>query len=282
MSEELAPVRYSKQTKNYHQGRADYIDEQVKDVLTNRLGLKPDAVVLEVGAGTGKLSQAAAPYVGKLICVDHDEGQLEDLHTNMAHFGDKVEARCATAYATGLPDASVDAIIMGDTAHWLEAKQATREFRRVLKPGGKVAVFVRYPDPQNQVVQDLHYGLEEHCDEYKKPTANKFADFGELLAKKKGDHLIDEDGRTESSIEVKEEYTKEKLLAYLISRSSTGEWAQKNQENNPVLDPLFAKHAKDGKLTFPRMFHVTTGSVRELERAPEYKDRSDGQWTGRA
>jgi SAM-dependent methyltransferase len=66
-----------------------------------------------------------------------------------------VEAMLGTAEATGLPDASVDAVVIGSALHWFDRPAADREIARVLRPGGAVGVFGNRRDLDVRWVADL-------------------------------------------------------------------------------------------------------------------------------
>ena len=53
----------------------------------------------------------------------------------------RVHSVAGRAEATGLPDASVDAIVAGQAFHWFERAETRREFARILRPGGTMAIF---------------------------------------------------------------------------------------------------------------------------------------------
>lgn len=93
--------------------------------------------VLDVGAGTGKLSSALANAGLTVTAVDPDSQALE-LNT------------CPTvlAHAEDLPfaDGSFDCITVAQAWHWLDAQRATQEFRRVLAPGGVVVIIINQLD----------------------------------------------------------------------------------------------------------------------------------------
>jgi ubiquinone/menaquinone biosynthesis C-methylase UbiE len=93
-------------------------------------------VVLELGAGTGKLT-------AQLVALGHDvhatDPDPEMLKVLSRHLPD-VRVSEASAEAIPLPDRSVDVVVAAQSFHWFDHDVAMPEIARVLKPGGHLAV----------------------------------------------------------------------------------------------------------------------------------------------
>ena len=140
-------AQFASVADEYDRGRPDY-PPAVIGALAAELGLAPGvagapgARVLDLGAGTGKLSRALLGAGFDVIAVEPLDSMRELV---AAHLGaDRVKA--GSAEAIPLPDASVDAVTMGDSFHWFEQPAALTEIRRVLRPGGGVAILNTLPD----------------------------------------------------------------------------------------------------------------------------------------
>jgi SAM-dependent methyltransferase len=125
----------------YERGRPEYAPAVV-GALVAELALPPHARVLDLGAGTGKLSRALLAAEMDVVAAE-PQGPLRE--TLAAHVG--VERTLdGLAEAIPLPDASVDAVTVADAFHWFDQGAAVAEIRRVLRPGGGLAVLSTLPD----------------------------------------------------------------------------------------------------------------------------------------
>jgi demethylmenaquinone methyltransferase/2-methoxy-6-polyprenyl-1,4-benzoquinol methylase len=111
------------------------------------LSLPAGGALLDVGGGTGRLSQFFSRQVDQVIIVDESTGMLRQARTK----GNLIPLR---AHAERLPisDDAVDRIIMIDALHHLENQAwAVREMARILKPGGRL--LIEEPDIGNFMVK---------------------------------------------------------------------------------------------------------------------------------
>ena len=125
----------------YERGRPDY-PPAVVGALAAELGVAPGAPVLDLAAGTGKLTR---PLLAAGLDVVAVEPQAPLRDRLAAIIGGK-RVREGFAEAIPLPDASVDAVTVADGFHWFNHAQALVEIRRVLRPGGGLAVLSTVPD----------------------------------------------------------------------------------------------------------------------------------------
>ena len=95
----------------------------------------PGRRVLDLGAGTGKLTAMLVALGVDVIAVEPDAAML----TELRHALPGVRALSGRAEAIPLPDASVDAVLAGHALHWFDMDIAGPEIARVLAPGGILA-----------------------------------------------------------------------------------------------------------------------------------------------
>lgn len=120
----------------YEAYRLPYPIEPVDEVLAQTGAV---ACVADIGAGTGQLVRIFAQRVKRCWAVEPSAGMRQVANEALADLGN-VEVREGSAESTGLPDNSVDLIVVGNAFHRFRAECAD-EFRRILKPGGWCAVF---------------------------------------------------------------------------------------------------------------------------------------------
>jgi SAM-dependent methyltransferase len=101
------------------------------DRAATELALTPDAIVLDLGAGTGNLTRLLRERFDRVVAVEPDDGMR-------AQFDGEVLA--GTAESIPLPDAAVDAVFCGEAFHWFDWEPALEEIRRV---GSGLAVLMR-------------------------------------------------------------------------------------------------------------------------------------------
>ncbi|HEY0277791.1 MAG TPA: class I SAM-dependent methyltransferase [Solirubrobacterales bacterium] len=115
----------------YERARPSYPDEAVDWLLPE--GAR---TVLDVGAGTGKLTRAQVARGLNVIAVE----PIDEMRATLESTLPEVRALKGTAEEIPLPDASVDVITVAQAWHWVDVERATAEAARVLKPGGTLAL----------------------------------------------------------------------------------------------------------------------------------------------
>jgi len=121
-----------------------------------RAGLKPGMQVVDVGMGTGLVSRQILKITGepqRLVGVDPSVGMM-----GQAHFDQPVECRVGRAEDIPVPAGSADFLVMGYALrHIADFAAAAAEFRRVLKPGGRLLV-LEITRPEGRVSELLLKG----------------------------------------------------------------------------------------------------------------------------
>jgi SAM-dependent methyltransferase len=140
---ELHPlaVRFAEVAGVYERGRPEYAPAVV-GAIAAELGLEPGAPVLDLAAGTGKLTRALLSTGLDVVAVEPQSPLREALAASVG----AERVRTGLAEAIPLPDESVAAVTVGDAFHWFDHRLALAEIRRVLRPGGGLAVLSTAPD----------------------------------------------------------------------------------------------------------------------------------------
>lgn len=119
----------------YERARPDY-PAVALDWLAERLGLRSGRTVLDLGAGTGKLTRQLEATGAEVVAVE----PLDEMRGWLEAASPGVRALAGTAEEIPLADASVDAVTIAQAFHWFDASRALPEMHRVLRPGGAVAL----------------------------------------------------------------------------------------------------------------------------------------------
>jgi SAM-dependent methyltransferase len=130
---------------DYDQLRPEYAPEAVAWVA-DRCGIGPGSSVVDLAAGTGRLSGRFLGLGADVIAVEPAANMRAVLEQRFP----AVRAIVATAESMPFDDGAVDAVVVGNAFHHFERDAAMAEIHRVLRPGGALAVFWAWPAEQDQ------------------------------------------------------------------------------------------------------------------------------------
>lgn len=137
----MAPIHdsasdgYAQGAGAYVRGRPDYPPETTQ-WLREVVGLAPGRRVVDLGAGTGKFIPRLAVTGATVIAVE----PVAAMRTELSRLHPDVDVHDGSADAMPLADASVDAVVCAQAFHWFATTAALAEIRRVLVPGGVLAL----------------------------------------------------------------------------------------------------------------------------------------------
>jgi SAM-dependent methyltransferase len=229
----------------YSEYRPDYPEQAVRWCLEPVTGADADLAgfrVLDLGAGTGKLTLSLAALGASVTAVEPDQAMLDELRLLLP----SVPALLGSAESIPLPDGCVDAVLCAQALHWFDLPRALPEIARVLAPGGVLAGLWNSDDDRVDWVAGLQdaaagaaspslsrrraeaaaFGAEQFAPTFGPAERAEFANSQSLTA----DTLVGLIG-THSTILVMDEAGRDQLLGnvrgYLASRPETsdGEFA---------------------------------------------------------
>ncbi|MBL7988427.1 MAG: class I SAM-dependent methyltransferase [Chlorobi bacterium] len=131
-------ARFSNRVCDYVRYRPGYPAEVVT-LLQQEYGLTPDAVVADVGSGTGLLTQLFLKNGNVVYGVEPNQEMRLAGEEFLAEYPN-FQSIAATAESTQLPERSVDILAAGQAFHWFQQEAAKKEFQRILKPNGIVVL----------------------------------------------------------------------------------------------------------------------------------------------
>ena len=118
-------------------------------------GLPRSAAVLDLGAGTGKLTRLLVDAFERVIAVE----PADEMRRRLVALCPHAEALAGSGQEIPLADASVDAVFAAQAFHWFDDEWAVAEIVRVLRPGGALVVMWNVPasarEPWLQAVEEL-------------------------------------------------------------------------------------------------------------------------------
>jgi len=147
LSDPLAHV-FGRAAEDYERGRPDWPAEAL-DLVSRELSLDPSAEVVDLAAGTGKLTRVLAERFARVVAIEPDDA--------MRALISGAEALAGTAEAIPLADDSADAVFCGEAFHWFDGAVALAEIARVLRPGGGLALMWNHDwDFEPELPKELH------------------------------------------------------------------------------------------------------------------------------
>jgi SAM-dependent methyltransferase len=158
----------------YERGRPGYPPVAI-EWLSTELGLRPGRTVVDVGAGTGKLTRELVASGADVVAVEPVPGMRDVLARTVP--GARVLD--GTAEALSLPGDSVDAITVAQAFHWFDTTRSLAEFHRVLRAGGRFALIWN----RRRRDQPLHRAINEITEPYRgSAPRHESSDWGQAIA----------------------------------------------------------------------------------------------------
>lgn len=119
----------------YERARPSYPPDAVADLVAE-LGIGPGRTVVDLGAGTGKLTRLLVPTGARVVAVEPSRGMRAELQGAVP----AAEVLDGTAESIPLEDGTAAAAVAAQAFHWFDGDRALAEIARVLEPGGALAL----------------------------------------------------------------------------------------------------------------------------------------------
>jgi SAM-dependent methyltransferase len=134
-SKEAPPDAFGRTAREYELGRPLWPDELLDRVI-GELELGPGAAVLDLGAGTGKLTRSLVPRFARVVAVEPDDAMRRVLEAVVP----EAESLQGRGESIPLEDGSVDAVFTAEAFHWFASDESVGEIVRVLRPRGGLVI----------------------------------------------------------------------------------------------------------------------------------------------
>jgi SAM-dependent methyltransferase len=128
----------------YERGRPDYPAAAIARIVSC-LELRRGRTVLDLAAGTGKLTRLLVPSGANLIALE----PIREMRSQLERQVPGIATIAGTAERIPLADGYVDGVTVGQAFHWFKRDDALREIHRVLRPGAGLALIWNARDERN-------------------------------------------------------------------------------------------------------------------------------------
>lgn len=246
--------RFTDRADDYARSRPGYPPE-VLEALRSGLGLRPEHVIADVGSGTGLLSRVLVANGNVVYGIEPNRAMAAVAEAQLAATG-RFHGVDGRAEATGLPDGSVDLVTAGQAFHWFSVPESRAEFRRILRPGGGVALVwnLRRLD-STPFLRDYEAFVRRWSNDYAE-VSRRYADPVALRA------FFGEGGWREHGFESAQLFDLDGLRGRLLSSSYTPkEGDPRRTQMLAALPELFAAHAHEGRVSFDYDTRVFLGRL---------------------
>lgn len=242
--------KFTGKAASYTQGRRGY-PEALLDLLAQEGG-KGSLRVADAGSGTGILSRAMLERGWTVYGVEPNNDMREEAERLLKEFP-LFHSVPGTAEHTLLPDASVNLVTAAQAFHWFDAQSFKRECRRILVPGGKIALIWNSRVEDSPAVQEEGRIHRLYCSRFY-GFSGGLAVLQERIADFFDHHFQVSRFPNELS------YTREQYIRRMLSSSyALGEQEEGHAAWLETLNHLFERFQTDGTLTIPHETVVYLG-----------------------
>ena len=142
---------------DYERARPSYPPESI-DILRREIGVGAGARVCDLAAGTGKLTRLLVATGAEVVAVEPVPGMRDQLSEVLP----EIEVLDGTAEAIPFAGGVFDAVTVAQAFHWFKFDEALAEIRRVLRPGGGLAILFNQRDERHPWVKTWNDVIEWH------------------------------------------------------------------------------------------------------------------------
>lgn len=256
--------RFNGRAEDYDRYRQRYPTAELLARLRSWCGLTPDWLVADIGAGTGMLAEVFLENGNRVLAIEPNADMRRCMRAcveqQLGHPAPGLEILDATAEATTLPDASVDLVAAGRAFHWFDKERALAEFRRILKPGGWVALIAADRDRHAQdpaylpQIEAYEAMMSEYGTDYVRVRSG-YRSYGAM------DNLFPGEIH-EAQLPGLRPLDWESFSGHARSLSVTPQPGHPNHQGfERALREYFAAYAVDGILTMPTMCWITVARL---------------------
>ena len=246
--------KFNDKVSEYRKYRPDYPSEFI-NYLIKDVGIHGDAILADIGAGTGILTQQLGNKVKKIWAVEPNRQMGRACQEYCSDLGNFTLVG-GSAEETGLPNQSVDYITAAQAFHWFDKGKTKSEFQRILKSHGKVILVWNSREPESELISENEKILKNICPEYK-----GFSD-GSTISPNAYDDFF-KNGQCEYKVFGNDRFL---TLESFIGGSLSASYAPRRTDDNyplfvKALTDLFNRYSKQGKMLLPYQTRSYVGQL---------------------
>ena len=166
--------RFSGRVEDYVRYRPGYPDAVV-NILRTELGLTDQMVIADIGPGPGTSTEIFLRHGFTVIGVEPNLEMRAAANYRLQGYP-QFHSVAGSAEATTLDDASVDLVIAAQAFHWFDVPAARREFARILRPPGRVALLWNTMRTNTPFLRDYEDLLQRFGTDYRQVHHKNLSD----------------------------------------------------------------------------------------------------------
>ena len=247
--------RFTDKAKKYEKYRPEYPEGALTEILL-RSSVLPytNQKVADIGSGTGKFTKLLLDRGFEVYSIEPNN-EMRSIAESKFKGNERFHSINATSEDTTLEDKSVSLITVAQAFHYFDLEKTKKEFLRILKPGGKVALLWNFRLKDSEFIREYENAIYGIHSQKVKPTHAQ---------DNMTEDLFDKFFTRHETINIPNSQTF--ILEELWGRTMSNNHAPK--ENEPEYQELyekvkniFYKYQKDGKVVFPYRTQIVVGDV---------------------
>ena len=235
--------RFFGKTDDYVKFRPGYPPE-ILDYLKKKHDFSSNSICAEVGSGTGKFAELLLHNKNKVFAVEPNIEMRGAAEKSLSAF-QNFKSISGDSVNTTLDDNSIDFIFCAQSLHWFANENTAKEFKRILKPNGRVViVWNKKAYDKSVFMQGIHRIFIEDCIDFLSVKLENIEDKEILFSLFKENYDF-------YSIDTKQIFNLDGLIGRMMSASyAPPEGHPKHQKFISEIKNLFQKEEKNGSVEF--------------------------------
>jgi SAM-dependent methyltransferase len=246
---------FSGKVDNYIKYRPSYPVEAI-DFIYNKTGLTKESIIAETGSGPGTFTEYLLKRGNTVYAVEPNEDMRKTAEKTLSSYKN-FHSINGSSENTELEDRSVHFIVSAQAFHWFDRVKAKKEFKRIIKPHGKVIlIWNKRVTEASDVMKGYEAFLADNIKDYEERATHR---------KLKDNHFRDffKDGDYEKTVfSHRKMMSFEELKGLFLSLSYSPRYGDKNYESLiEKLKELFEKYKTDNIIFFEYITVIYTGEI---------------------